>query len=253
MKYNPYSVSKIQMFNQCQYKFKLNYIDKSLFNIKTDNYYLHKGSHVHLILENNFDYSYQYPLSKEYNENHIKDTIKIVKKFEQSELGKQYKNIILNEQSTKEEKFAISEEKEVIDFNSSHALIRGSADLYLIKNNTGYIIDWKSGKNHKDDTYFGIKQGKMYAIYLFLKYPQLKEIKTIFVFIEHNSQKVITFFKDKLDNYFNDFLLEINTIENTKLFNQNISPLCNYCEFQKLKLCSGNNDNNNYHEIVDWF
>ena len=248
MDYKPYSISKISTFNSCQYKFKLTYIDD--IKIPSNNYYLFKGSHIHKILEHEFNYDIEFDISDNYNRKDHNNSIMVVKKFENSILGKTYKKLL--KIGVKEEDFAISRELDLVGFKSKLAWLRGSADLYYIKNNNGYIIDWKSGKSHANESDFGVRQGKMYAIYLFIKYPQLNEVKSIFVFIEHNNQKVITYSRTELMKYINDFTIETTLINNNKVFYQNFTPLCDYCDYKKLGICPGEIKNRKSEEI-DWF
>jgi len=228
MKYNPYSISKIGAFEQCPYKFKLQYIDK--IKVKKDNFHLLKGSLVHKILEENFNYNID---TKEYNlsETDIKNITQKVKDFEYSDLGQKIKKLI--QYSTLEEDFALDKNLTLCDFWDKEVMLRGSADLYYTKDNIGYIFDYKTGKDHSKEKEFGITQGTMYAIYLFIKYPKIKNINAYFVFIEHNTYKKINFKREHFKEYIKVFYNKIKNIETTKHFIEKTSILCEYCDYYK--------------------
>lgn len=57
---------------------------------------------------------------------------------------------------------------------------RGIADLVILNDDTGFIVDYKSGKNAK---YADTRQLALMAAALFLKYPELKKIKASLLFV----------------------------------------------------------------------
>jgi len=236
MKYNPYSISKMSTFKQCPLKFKYHYIDKIRFDIE-NNFALIKGDLIHKILEKQFNYNVEKPEQLTNDEfNNIK---KIVKDFESSDLGQKFKKLM--KVSVLEEDFAFKIENkklELCDFWDENAWCRGSADLYYVDKNNGIIVDWKSGKDHSNNEDFGIKQGTMYAIYLFLKYSYIENIKAIFVFVEHNTSKTLQFNRNNLNKYIRLFFSETKEIETTEFFKEKVSALCDYCDFYKNDICT---------------
>jgi len=236
MTFAPYSISKIGTYFQCPKKFKLNYIDKIKVPFET-NVALVKGSHIHEILEHNFNYETPFSLQKIYTQEDYDKTLEIVKNFETGPLGGLAKNLITN--GVNEENFAFDIEGNLVGYWDKRAFFRGSADGYLINKLLGVIWDWKSGKDKSNDETFGIDQSKMYAIYLFLKYPEITSVKATFIFVEHNTKKTIEFQKSELENYMNYFKNKTSIVENDTTHRKNVTALCDWCGFKAHGHCDG--------------
>lgn len=66
------------------------------------------------------------------------------------------------------------------DFFDSEVWFRGVADLVIIDGDKAWIVDYKSGKSAK---YADVRQLALMAAALFLKYPEVKKIKTSLLFV----------------------------------------------------------------------
>lgn len=66
------------------------------------------------------------------------------------------------------------------DFFDPDVWFRGIADLVIINGDKAYVVDYKSGKSAK---YADIRQLALMAAALFLKYPEIKKIKTSLLFV----------------------------------------------------------------------
>lgn len=66
------------------------------------------------------------------------------------------------------------------DFFDPDVWFRGVADLVIINGDKAYVVDYKSGKSAK---YADIRQLALMAAALFLKYPEIKKIKTSLLFV----------------------------------------------------------------------
>lgn len=230
LKFAPYSFSKIATF-KCPFKFKLTYIDKLKF--PSTNINLEKGRYIHKYLENYIlkkeEPEFKFELSSKQNiENYkkiVKDFINLNSNF--------FKN--LSESVKVEKSFGIKiKDGDLIpcEYFDKKCILRGKIDL--IQNNN--IIDWKTGKiplQVKPD------QLKLYALWTFLKYPEINKINTNFVYIEQKTVKKFTFYRKDLPSLKKYFISEIKKIENTKDFKKNFSPLCFYCIFYQNKICNG--------------
>jgi len=243
MLYNPYSVSRFGTYETCPKKFKLSYID----HIKIDGeprLALERGSYVHRILEHNFNYDIDVKLNKVFNEEEKEKVIKILKEFEVSELGIYIKNLI--QVATLEEDFAFNNKLELVNFKDRNAWMRGSADVYHIckdDNTKGIIIDYKTGKDKSEDESFGILQATVYAVYMFLKFPNLLNVKASFVFIEHCTKKDIYFNREDFNSYIKEIFEKTIKIEKDTNFNESVSALCPYCDYNETEYCSSYEDN----------
>jgi len=235
MIYNPYSVSKFGTFNHCPKQFEYKYIKKIKVPF-TMNVALYKGSHIHKILEHNFDYKTEFKTNDIYTEKHFNETLEIVKTFENSELGQKYKKIIPN--AHLEEDFAFNSKMELVSYWDKQAWIRGSADAYFTNGNKGNIFDYKSGKSHKDEEDFGITQSMAYAIYMFIKFPEVNDVKAIFCFVEHSEEKEIEYTRDKLPEYMRYFYDMTKNVETKEIFEERTSTLCGWCDYEQHGICT---------------
>jgi CRISPR/Cas system-associated exonuclease Cas4 (RecB family) len=236
MNFAPYSISKMGTYFQCPYKFKLQYISKIKVPFET-NVALLKGSHIHKILENDFDYNTPFEIGDVYTQEHFDKTIQIVKDYEQSELGMATKK--LQKIGIPEEDFAFTFDKNLVGYWDKTAHFRGSADLYVTNNDLGIIIDYKSGKDKSQEEGFGDDQSKMYAIYMFIRYPEIQNVKASFFFIEYNTKKTLEYSRESLEDYINYFKKKIEIIENDKSHRKCVTALCDWCSFKKFSHCDG--------------
>lgn len=218
MKYAPYSFSAMNTYIQCPRKYKYSKIDK-IPSENTDRTALLKGSAIHDILEK-FPESSSYKLAPKYQ--HIAD------KFIESNLGKKY----IFSESIRELKFGLSTSlKECSFYNKDNTLFRGSIDHMCIIDDRLNLIDWKTGK-YKDLKYQDFNQLIFYAIFIFLKYEDLQEIRISFVYVEHNLENDLLLKRENLKSYIKEMITVIKDIENDKEFVKNPSRLCEWCDFR---------------------
>ena len=77
------------------------------------------------------------------------------------------------------------------DFFDSDVWFRGVADLVIIDDTLGWVVDYKSGKSAK---YADTRQLALMAAALFLKYPELERVKASLLFVVSKE-----FVKDKYE------------------------------------------------------
>ena len=202
-----FSVSKIQAFRQCKYKYRLSYIEK----VEQERFgFFKRGSNVHkafedLVLDN-----------------------EVVKKFLESEVGRRHYNTILN--SEKEVKIGLRVENGNIvpcEFSDPNAFFHGVIDV-LFENN---ILDYKTGreKSFKDQDW---TQLMYYAVWLFLKRPELNEINISYLYVEHNCENALTLGRKYLNEILRKMLsnvIEITKYEENPTEEHNCSWSCDYC------------------------
>jgi hypothetical protein len=241
LKYNPYSISKLGTFETCPKKFKFHYIDK----IKIDApqaLALQKGNYIHEIIEEDYNYDVPRKTNDIFTIEEKENAKEIVRNFENSELGQKYKEISHNNPTAKhEEKFGfkiVDRGLELCPWDSKDTWIRGALDFQYREDYIHYNIDWKSGKDKSQDEFFGINQSKAYSIFLLLKHPEIDTVVSKFVFIEHATEKSITYTRDKLSDYIRDFYMLTKEVEDSQIFKENISALCDYCDFYNHGFCS---------------
>jgi hypothetical protein len=66
------------------------------------------------------------------------------------------------------------------DFFDPDVWFRGVADLVILDGDRAWVVDYKSGKSAK---YADVRQLALMAAALFLKYPEIKKIKTSLLFV----------------------------------------------------------------------
>ena len=237
MKYNPYSVSKFGSFDSCNKKFKLHYIDKVKVDSKPQ-LALFRGSYAHECLEHSFKYDISFKTNEVFTEEEKQKVQVILENFRNSALGMKIEKLINHPDSVKEQDFAFNNKLELVGFWDKSAWLRGSADLYNIKLSQPIIIDYKTGKDKSNDEDFGYEQGMMYALYMFIKFPELTNIKAVFVFVEHSTKKEIFYSREEFNSYIKLFYDKTKTLEETEIFKENVSALCNYCDYNNTEFCS---------------
>jgi hypothetical protein len=106
---------------------------------------------------------------------------------------------------------------------------RGIVDLLIVHGKTAYMIDYKTGKSAK---YADMKQLDLMAGALFVKYPDLKVIKSALAFVVSNEFAPKVHKREKLAKYmsvFDDQLDQLEAAMDNGIWNAKTSPLCGWC------------------------
>lgn len=198
------SVSKIQCFDSCHYKYKLTYIDKKS---QIDSSSFEKGRILHYILENikYFD---------------------IIKKFLDSDVGKMYYPIIYEGEKEKRVALKLLDGKLVCCGYDDDCIIRGVIDV--VSNNN--IIDYKSGRYVEYNNQSWL-QLEFYALWLFLN-SDYEEITVSYIYIEHSKVNSRVIKRSETNNIIKNIFSKISTImkyESNPNEDHKISGLCEYC------------------------
>lgn len=119
------------------------------------------------------------------------------------------------------------------DFNDEARLYRGIADLIIVDNDKqlGYIVDYKSGKSAK---YSDVKQLALLAAAMFLKFPEIKTIKSMLLFVVSKEIVKAEYTYDQRFDIFDqlsDVLYERDVSYETGVFNAKPNGLCKkFCQ-----------------------
>jgi hypothetical protein len=224
-------------FFNCQKKFKLSYIDKIRIDSEPS-LPLFRGSYAHEILEHNFDYNISVELNHVFDEEQARKVREMIKEFSETKLGKAIKALINHKDSVLEEDFAFTSKLTLTSFKDKNSWFRGSADLYNVELPQPLIVDYKTGKDKSEDKDFGVDQGMVYAIFLFIKFPKLMSIKAIFVFVEHGTKKEIYYSRDEFAKYMKLLYDKTIFIEGRTIFTEDVSALCEYCDYNNTEYCT---------------
>ena len=235
MKFTPYSFSKQNTFAQCPFKFKLQYIDKIKTPFKM-NAILEKGSYIHLILEeiaNNdgvlpeIEYKFKYSTKEE-----IQGYKVIAHDFIYSELGYKYLNPENGKFFGAEVEFGVKlVDGKWLDTNyyDKNAMFRGKIDHMNKLGERAEVIDWKSGKVNSDPA---VLQVIMYAIWVFIKFPEVQEVDSVFVYVEHGQEKRFTFKRSHLIPLMKKLVEKIYNIEKAIKYPKTENGLCPFCQYR---------------------
>lgn len=106
------------------------------------------------------------------------------------------------------------------------------------------IVDWKSGGDKSQDTkYFTNDQMVLYAVWAFTKYPDLQDVTTSFVYLEHSTERKETFHREHYSKYVKQLFIDTKAAENGERYKKVVGPLCNWCDFKTYGHCSGEVEN----------
>jgi len=118
-------------------------------------------------------------------------------------------------------------------FFGSDTWYRGIADLLIVNDDKGYLIDYKSSKNAK---YADTKQLDLLAASVFTHFPQIKVIKSALAFVVANDIVTKEHKSELRKSYFSTFDPELNRLQvalEEDVWNAVSGPLCAYCPVTK--------------------
>ena len=112
------------------------------------------------------------------------------------------------------------------DFFDPEVWFRGIADLVILDGDRAWVIDYKTGKSAR---YADVRQLALMSAALFLKYPDLKKIKTSLLFVVSKEFVKEDFHKEFGLSVFSELngLLEArSTAYESDVWNPRPNPLC---------------------------
>jgi len=127
-----------------------------------------------------------------------------------------------------EHRMAITYDKEPCTFGAKNYWARGIADLLVVDEDQGFIVDYKTGSNKYPDP----KQLQLMALMAFAHFPKLQHIKAGLLFVAHEHFVTSEYSREKIDEYWRDFYWELERMrlsyENDS-WQANPTPLCGWC------------------------
>jgi hypothetical protein len=127
-----------------------------------------------------------------------------------------------------EHRMAITYDKEPCTFGAKNYWARGIADLLVVDDDQGFIVDYKTGSNKYPDP----KQLQLMALMAFAHFPELQHIKAGLLFVAHEHFVTSEYSREKIDEYWQDFYWELERMrlsyENGS-WQANPTPLCGWC------------------------
>ncbi len=242
-----YSHSRISTFEQCKYKYKLQYIDKVKVDVPTT-VEAFMGRLVHETLEKLYDdLRFEKINSKEellayYNSLWKKEwtnDILIVKKHLTPEnyrrMGEKYISMYYDHYYPFDQMTIIGLETQELlslpDGNQYHVRI----DKLGFVGNTYYVCDYKTNSRMKDqEEADSDRQLAMYSIWVKNKFPDAKKVVLLWHLLAFDKEVVSERTDEELKKLQEDVVNKIKEIENCKEWPTNVSSLCDYCVYKSI-------------------
>ena len=242
-----YSHSKLSTFEQCQYKYKLHYIDKIRTEFK-DTVETFMGSLVHETLEKLYkDLKFQ-------KENSLEDLLNYLDEKWEKEWND---NIIINKKEYTKENYKKMAKKFITDYYNHYKpfneinvlgletedrlkLSDGSSyhiriDKLGCKGDIYYVCDYKTNSQMKpQEDADEDRQLAMYALLVKKRFNDAKKVILKWHMLAFDKEVISERTPKELEKLEKEVLKLIKTIEHTKNFPTNVTPLCNYCEYQHI-------------------
>lgn len=138
-----------------------------------------------------------------------------------------------------EQQLAIGKDLKPCGWFDPNVWCRGIIDALLLRGDKAYALDWKTGKRKPDS-----KQLKLFALLVFIHYPEVVTCKTEFVWLKTGERDDATYTRDQEAELWQEFVPELARY--SAAFKQDMwipkkSGLCNGwcpvtgCEFWKPK------------------
>jgi len=243
-----YSHSRISTFENCPYKYKLQYIDREKPEIQ-NTIEAFMGSIVHEALEDLYKRKkfkkrvskaslikfYRDLWNKEYSED-----IKVVKDGLTSEnyrkMGEQFLSDYYDKYKPFEQLTILGLETQdrmtLPDGNQWHVRI----DKFACDDDGNYyVMDYKTNARMKDqDEADSDRQLAMYSIWVKDKFKDAKSVKLVWHMLAFNKEVVSERTDEELEKLQQDIIKTIQDIENAKEFPTNVTALCDYCGYKHI-------------------
>jgi hypothetical protein len=123
-----------------------------------------------------------------------------------------------------EEKYAITRDFQKTQYFAHNTWYRGICDVLKINGDTATALDWKTGKMNHDSI-----QLMLMATCIFIHYPEIKEVKTRFVWLKENCTTRDEWHKGTIMSEWPNVINEVNAMEEatkTLTFPPRPSGLC---------------------------
>lgn len=241
-----YSNSRISTFDQCKYKYRLQYIEKIRTGVQSVEAFM--GSLVHDTLEmlykglqsgklNSKDELLKYYLGK-WNEQ-WKDDILVVKEYANPEM---YQNMGVEILLNYYDKYHPFDQLKIIGVETNERLELNDGNKYYVKidrlaaddEGNYYVIDYKTGSLKRQEDLDRDRQLAMYSMWVREKYPEAKDIKLVWNFLAYNEEFSSSRTLDDLKKLKLEVEDKIKEIEVCNDFPTNKSKLCDYCEYKSM-------------------
>ena len=242
-----YSHSRLGTFEQCKYKYKLQYIDK--IKGELDSIEAFMGKKVHEALEKLYkDLKFQKVNSKEellafYNklwEDQWHDKIVIVNKEYTPDNYKAMGRKFITDYYDHYKPF---NHRKIIGLETQDRLNLSDDNQYHIridllacdKEGNYYVCDYKTNNSLKiQDELDEDRQLAMYSLWVKQKYPDAKSVKLVWYFLAFDKEMISERNDEQLEQLKKETEDLIKELEACTEFPTNVTALCSYCPYQRI-------------------
>ena len=208
------SYSRLSTFEQCPQKFDYLYVTKAVQDL--GNEHTIYGNRVHESLE------------------------KYGKTGDESELTRETRDFkplvdrILSKSGTKyfEYQMAIDQNEKPCGWFDSGVWLRSIADVLVVDGEKAYCFDWKTGKVRDNPT-----QLQLFSCMVMLCFPEVKEVKTAFVWLAHNQITSATYPRTQFSLLWQGLTTRFAQVQQSVeigVFKAKPSGLCRWCPAREI-------------------
>lgn len=215
------SYSRLSVYEQCPFKFKAQYIDKT-YPDDSNNPAFIRGNELHkqcdTYIKATSSAKRKLLLCEE-----VKNVLPIIDR-----VSSQYDKIF------SEQKLALNSSLTKCDWFSKATIYRAIIDMLAINKDTALIIDFKSGKVRKYDNK-PTGQLHLTACFIFALFPNVQQIATSYLFLDHKKTISKIFNREKYESLritFMDMLTKVNT---EKEWPKTKNKYCCWCKLHNCK------------------
>lgn len=170
-------------------------------------------------------------------EDYVKDKVELAKNYER------FKKVVDELIAIPGDKYceyemALDRNKKACAFDDPSRWVRGITDLLIVNDDTGYIIDYKTGSNRYPDP----KQLRLMALMTFEHFPQVNYIKAGLLFLMKNSFLGEDYHRKDIESSWAKFHQPLTRLEQayeTNIWLPNPTPLCGYCAVKSCEFNKG--------------
>ena len=162
-------------------------------------------------------------------ENYVKDGTPLVKNYSHF---KPLMDTIIEIEGEKfpEQRMALDKDGNACKY--SEGWVRGIVDLLIVRGDTGYILDYKTGSNKYPDP----KQLQLMALMVFSHYPEIVHVKAGLLFVMHEHFFPSEYRREDEEKLWGDFYPHLERLRlsyENGVWQENPTPLCGWCPVKR--------------------
>jgi len=244
-----YSHSRVSTFENCPYKYKLQYIDKVEPDI-SETIELFMGKRVHETLEKLYkDKKFKKLVSKAtllkfYKDNWEKEYSKDILVVKEGLTAENYRKMGVKFIEDYYDKYKPFDQLTILDLETQDRMTLKDGSQWHVRidkfacddKGNYYVCDYKTNASMKDqEEADSDRQLAMYSIWVKDKFKDVKSVKLVWHMLAFNKEAISERSPEQLKKLEEDVIVLIRKIEKAekeKDFPTNVTGLCNYCGFK---------------------